>query len=172
MKPERAQILWEGFWTGWIGYLAVALAVGVMDAASGRSFFHTVALLGGALFGQPAGAEGVTVTPDLVFSYNGVHLIAFLLIGFLVAVLVREVELHPVLWFLAFFALLGAFFLGVFVVAALGERGGAGIPWWSILVANLLAALAMGWYLRREHPGLWRSVRTGGDPEAADDGGG
>ena len=168
MKPERARILWEGFWTGLIGYVTVALTVGLLDLARGRSFFHTVALLGGALFGEPAGASGATVTPDLVFSYNGVHLLAFLAIGLLIAFLVREVELHPVAWYLAFFALLGMFFLGVFVVGALGERSGAGVPWWSILAANLLAAFAMGTFLRRGHPRLWREVREGADPEADD----
>lgn len=170
MKPERARVLREGFWTGLIGYVTVALAVGVIDLVRGRSFFHTVALLGGALFGRPAGAEGVAVTPDLVFSYNGVHLLAFLVIGMLVAFLVREVELHPVAWYLGFFALLGAFFLGVFVVGALGETGGARVPWASILFANLLAAFAMGWYLGKEHPGLWRSVHRSADPEGEDGG--
>ena len=165
MKPERARVLWEGFWTGLIGYATVALTVGLIDLIRGRSLFHTVALLGGALFGRPAGAEGVTITPDLVFSYNGLHLIAFLGIGFLVAFLVREVELHPVAWYLAFFALLGAFFLGVFIVGALGETGGPGIPWATILIANLVAALAMGWFLGRQHRGLWRTVRRA-DPEA------
>lgn len=170
MKPSRERVLLEGLWTGLLGYGTVALSVGLVDALLGRSFFHTAALLGGALFGGASGPGGeVLVTPDAVFAYNGVHLVAFLLIGLLVAWVVFQVELHPVFWYAGFFVLLGAFFLSFVVISAIGGgRGGEGVRWWSVLGPNVLAAAAMGAYLHRAHPRLWREVRVHPDPEAGD----
>ena len=166
MNEERARVLNDGLWIGLIGYVTVALVTGVLDVLRGASFFYTPAVLGGALFGR---AGPVAVTPEVVFPYNGVHLLTFLAIGMLIAVLVREVELHPVLWFLAFFVLLGMFFYSLALIGAIGAEAGPGVPWTSILVADAAAAVAMGVFVRSRHPGLWRAMRDESDPEATED---
>lgn len=164
MNDQRGQVLADGLWIGLIGYVTVALVAGVLDVLRGASFFYTPAVLGGALLGH---GGAVTVTPDIVFPYNGVHLLVFLAIGMVIAVLVREVELHPVLWYLAFFVLLGMFFFSLALIGAMGAKAGPGVPWVSILVADAVAALAIGVYVRRRHPGLWRAMRDEADPEEA-----
>jgi len=164
VEQRRTSMLREGLYAGMIGYVTVALITGLVDLARGYSFFHTAAVLGSALFGSGA---GVAVTPEVVFPYNGVHLLVFLALGFLAAFLVDEIELHAAIWYFVFFALLGLFFVSLFIVVALGEAGGPGVSWAVVLGANTVAALTMGWYLHRGHRGLWRSVRDGTDPEEA-----
>lgn len=162
MEPRRARVLQEGLYAGVIGYVTVALATGLVDLLRGHSFFHTAAILGSALFGS--GAE-VAVTPEVVFPYNGVHLLVFLALGFLLAFLVHEIELHALIWYFVFFGLLSLFFVSLFLVVALGEAAGPGVPWALVIGVNTAAALAMGWYLYRRHRDLWRSMRAENDPE-------
>lgn len=162
MRAERARVLQEGLYTGLIGYAVVVVVVGAIDVIMGRSFFYTPAVLGSALFGS---GGAVVVTPEVVFPYNGVHLLAFLGLGFLVAFLVYEIELHAVIWYFVFFAILSLFFVSLFVIDALGQAGGPGIPWGAVVIANSVAALAMGWYLHRRHRGLWPEMRDQTDPE-------
>lgn len=162
MQPERARVLQEGLYAGLIGYATVVVVVGAIDVIMGRSFFYTPAVLGSALFGL---GGAVVVTPEVVFPYNGVHLLAFLGLGFLIAFLVYEIELHAVIWYFVFFAILSLFFVSLFVIDALGRAGGPGIPWGSVVIANSVAALAMGWYLHRRHRGLWPEMRDQTDPE-------
>lgn len=164
MERRKARVLQEGLYAGVIGYVTVALLTGLVDIIAGRSFFHTAAVLGSALFGS--GAE-VAVTPEVVFPYNGVHLLVFLALGFLIAFLVYEIELHAAIWYFVFFALLGLFFVSLFIVVALGEAGGPGVSWAVVIGVNSAAALTMGWYLHRRHRGLWRSMRDESDPEEA-----
>ncbi|MFW6083650.1 MAG: hypothetical protein ACODAA_00365 [Gemmatimonadota bacterium] len=162
MQSSRARVLREGLYAGVIGYVTVALATGLVDLLRGYSFFHTAAVLGSALFGS--GAE-FAVTPEVVFPYNGVHLLVFLALGFLLAFLVHEIELHALIWYFVFFGLLGLFFVSLFLVVALGEAAGPGVPWALVVGVNSAAALAMGWYLSRRHRDLWRSMRDEADPE-------
>ncbi|MFW6085315.1 MAG: hypothetical protein ACODAA_08885, partial [Gemmatimonadota bacterium] len=115
-----------------------------------------------AIFGS---GGAVAVTPEIVFPYNGLHLLVFLGLGFLIAFLVYEIELHPVIWYFVFFAILSLFFVSLFVIDALGQAGGPGVPWVSVLIANSAAALAMGWYLHRRHRELWPEMRDETDPE-------
>lgn len=161
---NRGEVLQEGLWIGLIGYATVALSMGLFDLLAGRPFFHTAALLGSGLLGRPSDA-GVAITPDVVFVYNGVHLLAFLLIGVLIAYLVREIELHPMVWYFAFFALLGAFFVSIFLIGLLAEAGGEAVPWGGIVAANLFAVAAIAYFLRPRHPGIWLSMKTEADPE-------
>ncbi len=165
MNETRRQILFEGLVTGIIGYATVAFVLGLLDVASGRPFFYTAALLGQAVFGGFGESGASFVTPGAVFTYNGVHLISFLVFGFLVATLVVETELHPAFWYVSFFVLLGAFFLVTLVVSGFGAALGGELPWWRVVLANVVAALAMGTYLLLAHPRLLREVREHGDPE-------
>lgn len=162
MRPERGRVLQEGLYVGLIGYATVAIVMGVVDLIMGRSFFYTPAVLGGALFGS---SGAVAVTPEVVFPYNGIHLLAFLGLGFLIAFLVHEVELHTMIWYFVFFAFLGLFFVSLFVIDALGHAGGSGVPWISVLVANLAAAATIGWFLHSRHRDLWLQMRDRTDPE-------
>ena len=164
MSETQQRVFYEGLIAGLIGYITVALVLAIVDLAMGRSLFYTVATLGEAVFGD-TGAADSAVTPAAVFTYNGVHILAFVIFGVLVAWLVVETELHPAIWYVAFMALLAAFFLATVLAAGAGAALGESLTWWSVVLANVLAALAMGWYLHRAHPRLLRHVSEHGDPE-------
>lgn len=106
--------------------------------------------------------------PGPVFACNGVHLLLFLGFGIAASWLVEEVERHPLMWHLVFFAFLVGFMYNVLLVtlftlpAAVGERF-----WITIVGANVLAGAGMGWYLARSHSSLPDEIKTGGDPEGA-----
>lgn len=156
MKPERARVLTDGFVAGIIGYGATSVFFALVNVLSGRSIFYTAALLGEGLTRVSAGAPGVGAAP--VLAYNGIHLLAFLVIGTAAAWLVHETDRHPEFWFLAFFiGLTGVVFALVFFLLAVPAAGQ--LPWWSVVLSNLAAAVGMGAFLLRRHPGLWRRVR-------------
>ncbi len=164
MSETQQRVFYEGLVAGLIGYVTVALVLGIVDLVTGRSVFYTVATLGEAVFGGAGGGEGA-VTPAAVFTYNGIHVLAFVVFGIFVAWLVVETELHPAIWYVAFMVLLGAFFLATVLAAGAGAALGEALPWWSVVVANVCAALAMGTYLHRAHPRLLQHVSEHGDPE-------
>jgi hypothetical protein len=165
MSETQQRVFYEGLVAGLIGYVTVALVLGIVDLASGRSVFYTVATLGQAVFGGAEGGGVGTVTPAAVFTYNGIHVLAFVVFGVLVAWLVVETELHPAIWYVAFMVLLGAFFLATVLAAGAGAAMGQALPWWSVVVANVCAALAMGTYLHNAHPRLLQDISQHGDPE-------
>ena len=51
MKAERERVLTEGLIAGFIGYATVIVVYGVVNLATGHSFFYTAALLGNAVLG-------------------------------------------------------------------------------------------------------------------------
>ena len=165
MTQDSGSVWWQGLVAGLIGYAVLALFFGVVNLLLGESFFHTAAMLGHALTGtEPAAGAEVRAAP--VFAYNGVHLLLFLVFGFVAAWLVEETERHPLFWYLVFFALMVGLFYNV-VLATLFTLpvAAAEISWLTIVLANLAAGAAMGWYLVRRHPGFLDEVEAGGDPE-------
>jgi uncharacterized membrane protein YozB (DUF420 family) len=86
--------------------------------------------------------------------YNAFHLVVSLGIGLVVTSLVEQAERHPSQALLVLFMILAGGVLTVFGVAYLTESMRPLLPWWSIVVANALAALLAGWYLIRRRPGL------------------
>lgn len=169
MKPERARILVEGLIAGLIGYVAVALFYGVVNVLSGRSPFFTAALLGAGLVEHPGGVVAVEVTAPAVIAYNGVHLVAFLAIGFGAAWLLFEAERYPRFWYPVFFLFIAAFVYSLAAILVFAAPVADVAFWWSVASANVAAALAMGVYLWQAHPRLWRKVCEHADPEAEPD---
>jgi hypothetical protein len=153
---------------GSIGYLTVVFIVSVMDVIGGQPLFSTPSMLGQILIGGFGDPTPGVVAAGPVLAFNGVHLLTFLLIGTVVAWLVFEVELHPVLWYGAFFALLCAGLLSFLVLSLVGEPHSGHLRSSELIVANALAAVAMGFYLHKAHPGLAARIREHGDPEQGD----
>lgn len=169
MRPERSRVLVEGLVAGLVGYAAVALFYAVVNVWAGRSPFFTVALLGSALVERPGGVVGVEVTAPAVIAYNGMHLFVFLAIGFGAAWLLFEAERYPRFWYPVFFLFVAAFVYSLAAVLVFAAPVAESAFWWSVAGANLAAALAMGVYLWRAHPRLWRELREHADPEAEPD---
>lgn len=164
----RARALLDGLAAGLLGYLVVVLAVGVMDFAGGRSIFHTPSLLGQAVLGGFGPPTPGVVAAGPVLAFNGLHLLVFLILGLVVSFVVFEVELHPVLWYAGFFALLVLLMVSYFVLAVVSVPLGDEPDAATLVVANTLAAFGMGTYLSRTHPRLLQRAREHGDPEYED----
>jgi hypothetical protein len=159
MEASRSSVWVDGLFTGVLGYVAVVIFVGLVDLALGRSLFYTPAAFGDGLISTDAD-RFVSAAP--VLAYNGLHLLVFLVVGVLVSWLAYEVELHPAVWYVAFFACVSIFFLSVFFITAFGDPLGEVLPWWAIFGANIVAAGVMGTYLVKRHPQLWRKIESSG----------
>lgn len=158
-KPSWSQviaehpILREGVVAGLIGAAAVAIWFLALDAARGQIFF-TPAAFGSAILEGARGVAEVEITATTVIGYTVIHILAFLALGLLASSLAVAAEANPplILGFVLLFVTMEAFFIGAMAIAANWLLGA--LSWWTIVVANLVAAAAMGTYLWFEHPRL------------------
>jgi len=150
---QRHRIVREGLISGLVGAAAVALWFFTLDVLQDRPFF-TPAALGSALFLGARGADQVEVTGGIVVGYTLLHTTAFIFAGMVAAGLLRAAERHPpvLLGIVLLFVTFEVFFFGLIVIVASWLLDA--LAEWTILVANLVAALAMGAYLVRRHPAL------------------
>lgn len=155
----------DGLFAGVIGFVVMAASMAVLDLFAGRALGHTPSLLGQAViggFGTPTPGQ---VAAGPLLAYNGLSVLVFVAIGVLASVIVAQMELHPVLWYGGFFALLVAGLASFLVLALVSEPWTGDLSRWGIVLSNGLAAGAIGWFLHRAHPGLGARVKTMGDPE-------
>ncbi len=152
------RVLREGMVVGLVGAAVVAVWFLVLDAAMGRILF-TPGALGSVLFHGATDVTGLRIDAFTILGYTVLHLVAFGVVGLVAAAIVAYAEdrhayvlLGAILLFVAF----ETFFIGILTLMAQWLL--ALIPWWSIMVANVLAAGAMGAYLWRQHPKLARAV--------------
>jgi hypothetical protein len=151
----RSQSSWipEGLVAGFIGYLTVVVLMAVVNLASGDPLFHTASLLGSSLFFGAGDATGVVAGPGPILSYNGVHLVASLLIGLGAAWLIFQAEKNRPLWFIVFFVFLAGFIFSLVLMGVLASEVAGLLSWPMILVANLAAGVTAGGFL------WWRHAR-------------
>jgi hypothetical protein len=153
MPAARRSIVMEGIVCGLIGAAVVALWFLAFDVARGAPFL-TPGLLGAAVFQGASSPVGLQITAANVLGYTLLHGLAFVAFGIVAASVMAVSEREPAL-FVAFVILFACFEVFVFgVVGALGRSLLGALVWWSILVGNLLASVAMLWYLLRVHRAL------------------
>lgn len=162
---DRSRLAFEGLMAGLIGYAAVVVLIAIFDVSSGRALFETPSLLGQVLIGGFGEPTPGAASPGPVLAYNGLHLLAFLAVGMGVTWLVFEVELHPVLWYGAFFAVMSIVLLSFLILSFVSEPHAELLPRLELLTANGAAAIAIGVYLHKAHPRLAAEVSEHGDPE-------
>ena len=160
MTAERSATLLQGVLAGLIGYATLALLVGIIDIALGHSFFFTAALLGEHLFYGLSDPARVVVWPGAVFAYNGLHLLAFLIIGTVAAWLALMSEKGPELWYLAAILFLFVFLHAFGAILFLTEDIRAAIPAWVIVLPTIASAIAMGGYLLTVRPAFRHDLVT------------
>lgn len=145
MNPVRGRVLADGLVAGFLAYVVVVLFISAVDVVSGRSPLYTASLLGEVLLGG-ALAPGEGIDPAAVISYNGVHLVAFLIVGFVAAWLEHETELHPALWYLAVFVLMAAALYAFLALLLVSQPASGVIPAWVFAVGTGLGwTTAVGW---------------------------
>jgi hypothetical protein len=155
-------ILEDGVLSGIAGAATVAIWFLLVDAVRGAPFF-TPSLLGAVLFlGQGVG-DVSAVSTVMVFAYTGVHGVLFLVAGTLLTWMFSQVERNPqfglvlILIFLLFQSVIFGFEVTLVpnLVGALGA--------WAVAIANLLAAVAMFWFLLQRRPGAMARLRESWD---------
>jgi hypothetical protein len=153
--PDAARIYQEGIVAGVLGAGVIALWFFVLDLVNGRPLY-TPTVLGTALFhrGGLSTFETLPASMEMVLMFTWVHGLAFAAIGGLVSRLLAAAERHPNLGF--GILLLFVIFEAGFTVAAMLFAAPIlkALTWPAILVANLLAAAAMGVYFWFRHPAL------------------
>ncbi len=142
----------EGVSAGLIGAAVVALFYLVFDIAIRGQPLITPTVLGEVLVMQHPDPDMTAMNMTSVAAYTVVHVIAFALFGIVLAMLVVRSERSALaryasLQLLIVFLL---FFYGLLYVASATTAGV--FPFWSVLAANALAALAMGRWLWMRHP--------------------
>jgi heme A synthase len=155
-SPNRT--IRDGIVVGLIGYAAVALFYSMFDLLAARGTFYTVNLLGRAVFRGLRDPEvlmfPVTLDVAAIVSYNSLHLALALIIGLVVTWLVGYAEEHPPRRFAVVLVIIAGFVVTVLAVGMLTAGMRPLLPWWSIVMANILAVALAGVYLMRRRPGL------------------
>ncbi|UCF40232.1 MAG: hypothetical protein JSW43_10905 [Gemmatimonadota bacterium] len=158
MRDEVKDVLRGGMFAGLLGYLTVVVLFALLNVVMGRSPFYTPAMFGAVLFYGLEDPAALEITPGPILAYNMVHVLAFVALGVFASWLVTKAEEYPVARFAILFVLI---FVAAHIYAALllfAQPLLAGSAWWQVGVVSLAAALAMGWYLMRQHPALKRQL--------------
>jgi hypothetical protein len=145
MTEQRQRMLVDGLVAGVIGYVTVALFFMVLNVVTGRALLSTASVLGAALLG----GSGESV--ELALAFNGLHLVAFLGLGYFAAWLVYETGLHPQLWYVALALFVGGTLFGFTALVAVTVLSGGGVPAWLVVASSLVGVLAMGSYFLLRH---------------------
>jgi hypothetical protein len=161
MQEQRAAALGQGVIAGVIGYAVFVVFFAVANITAGQSAFHTAHLLGAALFNMGDPAVGAQAAP--VLAYNGIHLIAALIIGIVTSLLFLEVDLHPALWYVVMFIFVAGLLYTVAVGGIVAHQIAGAVTWGQVVAVNVLAGLFSGAYLFRVHPRLRERVQRTAD---------
>jgi hypothetical protein len=151
MKPSTSTVIREGLVAGLLGYAAVAGVFALLNVVQGLSPLHTPNVLGEALLGGPMDP----VEPmAAVLLFNGVHLLASLLLGLGAAALAARAELdHALAMGLVFFVLALGGFVPIFFGAVTVEFLHA-LQWSEVLMGSLAGAVGTLGYLAWAHRDL------------------
>jgi hypothetical protein len=151
-------LLQEGMESGLIGGILVAVWFLILDLMQGRPL-ATPSILGQLIILGRSAPVLDKLVPEAIAAYSFLHFGGFILFGMgvceLVHLAVREAFFRFAL--LVVFVVFEVFFLGVTQILFHGTRGL--FPYWTVLVANTLAAIGMGLYFWFKHPSLKRALR-------------
>jgi hypothetical protein len=158
MQEERLSAGDEGTYAGAIGAATVALWFLILDLIQGHPL-RTPSVLGQVLLFGESTPSLDTIHFGAVIAYTAVHFGAFLLLGIGLCRLVRWAARESVVRYalLQVFLVFEVFFYGLLMLVS--ETTRALFPFWTVLTANTLAALAMGAYLWRMHPEFRQIIR-------------
>lgn len=148
----------EGTFAGAIGAGCVALWFFVIDLIQGHPL-RTPSVLGQVLlFGREHPNLG-QVEFSAVVAYTAVHLAVFLAFGIGVVALIKWAARESAVRYavLQVFLVFEVLFYGL--LSLVSETTRELFPFWTVLGANTLAAVAMGLYLWRQHPEFRQLLR-------------
>ena len=160
MNPGERSVVREGIVAGLIGAAVVALWFFVFDLVRGKPFL-TPTLLGSMVFFGVKTPVGLDPAIGPILGYTVLHGLAFIAFGIVAATMMAMSEREPTLFigFVILFACFEVFFFGL--LSVLGRAAQAALVWWSVLIGNLLASVAMLWHFFRAHRALPRTLIGG-----------
>lgn len=155
---DDRSLIREGIVTGLIGAAVVALFYLGVDLIRGMPLL-TPSVLGETFVLRRPDAVTTSVNMAAVGLYTVVHVLIFIFFGLALVAIINRAESSSLARYaiLPIFLAFEVFFLGVLAVASEATRGL--FPVGSVLTANALSAVAMGWYLWRGHPALRAAFR-------------
>ena len=158
MPDTRHSVVGEGTDVGIIGGLAVALWFLLLDTIAGHPFLTPSVLGQVVLFGNDK-PDTQNIVFGAILIYTAVHFIVFALLGMgLVAMTHWATDNAVVRYaFLPVFLVFEVLFYGV--LAVFSDVTKELFPFWTVVIANTLAALSMGAFLWYRHPALRSSIR-------------
>lgn len=147
---QQGRVSHEGVVVGLIGATAVAVWFFFADLIAGHPLFTPYGL--GSVLQGFFGVETPASIPATIFMYTVFHYLAFILVGIVFAAIFNAAEQEPSI-LVGFIILFVALELACFGLTLLVQESSAlrQIAWYQIGAANLVASLAMGWYLVRQH---------------------
>lgn len=148
---QSDSVLKRGIVAGLLGAGTVALWFFALDVAAGHPF-RTPAALGHALLFGGDGFESFDTSFRVVAAYTVVHFLAFMLAGWVFALIASKLERRPSFVLLAVMTVIVLEAVAVVNLAQGAQWAGLGI--WTVVVANLLAVAVMSAYVWRTHPML------------------
>lgn len=148
----------NGAIAGLLGAATVALWFLALDVVAGHPFRTPAALGKALLFGGVGPSQPVDINFSVVAAYTVVHIVAFLIAGWVFAWIAAQVQRRPSFVLLAAMTLIVLEAVAVVNLAYGAQWGGVDI--WSIIVANVLAVAVMSWYVWTTHPALRNRLAT------------
>src|SRR5205823_5821241 len=152
-------LLHDGIIAGLIGAASIALWFLIIDTIAGQPF-RTPAALGHGLLDVLGPDDATDSRLTFVLVYTIFHFGAFMFVGLLAALIVHVAKHEPSI-------LLG--FVVLFVATEIGFYGFTGLlheasslkvlAWYQVMLGNLIAASAMGYYFWRTHRELGEEFR-------------
>jgi hypothetical protein len=141
---------------GLLGAGTIAVWFLILDTIYGHPLY-TPAVLGSAIFRPRAPIsppEALSVSLPLVLLFTVIHVVVFVAIGEIAALLVRLAEKNANYTFgiVLFLVIFLSGFLFVTMVFAADVL--AALSWQAVFIGNLLAVGAMALYFKRRHPNL------------------
>jgi hypothetical protein len=133
----------DGMLAGLAGGLIIAIWFFIFDAVRGAPL-QTPGLLAAALLhGSHAPAPMTGPAWTLVAEYTAVHFAVFAILGVIGGLLIDESEQHPELFGTLLIFTIGfeVFFIAVLMLA--GPAAAAAMPWWKVIIGNLMATAGM-----------------------------
>lgn len=137
---DTRRILKEGFVAGLVLYVTVAVFFAAVNVFMGRSPFHTAHLLGQPLLGVAPDPLAPSPTAPAVMAFNGLHVVASLLLGVAAAVLVGAMERMRSAWYVFFFIFVAGSIVTILGLGILTAEVTHVLPWHSVATAHLAGA--------------------------------
>jgi uncharacterized membrane protein YphA (DoxX/SURF4 family) len=144
-------LLHDGIIAGLIGAAAIAVWFLIIDSISGHPF-RTPAILGNGLLDVFGPADATDNMLTFVLVYTIFHFTAFMFVGLLAALIVHLAKQEPSI-LLGFVVLFVATEIGFYGLTGLLHEASSlkSLAWYQVMLGNLVAASAMGYYFWRTH---------------------